>query len=57
MGPLAQEVDDPPAVRIGERGERPIEGRCAQSTRSNLRPVTFSISCLETSLTSCEKVQ
>ena len=57
MGPLAQQVDDPPAVRIGERGECQVEAWCAQLTGPNLKPVAFSISSFETSRTVCEKVQ
>jgi len=56
-GPLSQQLDDPPAMRIGERRERQVEARCAQASRSNLNPVAFSISCAETSRTVCEKVQ
>jgi len=57
MGPLPQEVDDPPAMRIGERGERPVDAWRAQLSRANLKPVACSISCLETSRTGCENVQ
>ena len=57
MGPLPQEVDDPPAMRIGERSERPVEAGRAQRARLNLKPVTFSISSRGTSRTGCENVQ
>jgi hypothetical protein len=57
MGPLPQEIDDPPAVRIGKRGERPVEAGRAQRARLNLKPVAFSISSRDTSRTGCEKVQ
>jgi hypothetical protein len=57
MRPLAEEVDDPPAVRIGECRERPIEARQGHRSGSNLRPLALSISVLETSRTGCEKVQ
>src|SRR5579872_5123820 len=57
MGPLAEEVDDAPAMRISQRCERTIEGRRAQSCRSNLKRVAFSIACLETSRSGCAKVQ
>ena len=57
MGAFAQEIDDSPAVWIGERRERPIEARCRHRSGSNLRPVALSISALETSRTDCEKVQ
>lgn len=57
MGPLAEQVDHAPAMRVGERRERTVEAGCAQPSRSNLNPLAFSISCLETSRTGCEKVQ
>ena len=57
MGPFAQEVDDPPAMRVGQRRERLVEVWRAQPTRPDLKPVAFSISSLETSRSACEKVQ
>jgi hypothetical protein len=57
VGPLAQQVDDPPAMRVGERCERPIESLRAQRAGLNLKPVAFSMSSRETSRTVCAKVQ
>jgi hypothetical protein len=57
MGTLAQEIDHPPAMRIGECRERPVETRCRHRSGSNLKPVALSISSLETVRTGCEKVQ
>lgn len=57
MGTLAQELDDPAPMRIGERREYPVEGWRAQCGGPNLRPVAFSISSFETARIGCEKVQ
>jgi hypothetical protein len=57
VGPLSQQIDDAPAVRIGERGERTVEALSTHSSGLNLRPLAFSISSLDTCLTGCEKVQ
>lgn len=57
MRPLAQEVDDPPAMRVGERRERQVEAWSAQPGCLNLKPVAFSMSSRETFRTDWEKVQ
>lgn len=57
MRSLPQEIDDPPAMRIGKGGERPVEAWRAQRACLNFRPVAFSISSRDTSRMGCEKVQ
>src|SRR5215472_15666197 len=57
VGPLAEEVNNAPAMRVGERRERAVEALSTHRSRSNLKPLDCSISSLETSRTGCEKVQ
>jgi hypothetical protein len=55
---LAQQLDDVPPMRIGQRGKRPVEGRRrAQENISILRPVAFSDSSTEKGRTFWAKVQ
>jgi hypothetical protein len=57
---LAQQLDDLPAMRIGERGERAVDpgsGGGAQENISILRPVAFSDSSTEKGRTFWAKVQ
>ena len=56
---LAQQLDDLPAMRIGERGERAVDprGAGAQENISILRPVAFSDSSTEKGRTFWAKVQ
>src|SRR5579863_5743583 len=46
--PLAEQVDHPSAVRIGERGERTVETLSAHVGFWNLQPVAVSISSWDT---------
>ena len=57
---FAQQLDDLPAMRIGERGERAVDrggGGRAQENISILRPVAFSDSSTEKGRTFWAKVQ
>ena len=57
VGPLAEELDNAPAVRVGERRKRAVEAVRTHRSCPNLKPLAFSISSLETFRTGWENVQ
>ncbi len=57
IGPLAKQLDNAPAVRVGERRESAVEALRTHRSGSNLKPLACSISSLETARSGCEKVQ
>src|SRR5215469_6940154 len=56
--PFAQQVDDPPTMRIGECREDAVESRrCLQAQPSIFKPLAFSASCRDTRRTVWPKLQ